>query len=122
MRYICGIKVYLNFEIIFYEKSYYGIFLLWFYGSWYALEVGGMLVKPEAVIRVVLVKPEAVTRADYRNWDQMVCAKIWARRFIFKSICFLVRSRWIICRAGIAPLTSGRLSLTKSLEEVCVVP
>ena len=47
--------------------------------------VGGRLVKPEAVIRVVLVKLEAVTRADYQNLNQRVCAKIWARSFIFKS-------------------------------------
>ena len=56
--------------------------------------VGGMLVKPEAVIRVVLVKPEAVTRADYRNWDQTVCAKIWARSFIFKSDEVLRYASW----------------------------
>ena len=53
-----------------------------------------MLGKPEAVIRVVLVKPEAVTRADYRNWDQMVCAKIWARSFIFKSDEVLRYASW----------------------------
>ena len=43
-------------------------FLLWFYGSWFASEVGGMLVKPEAVVRGVLMKPEVVA---IERWTEL---------------------------------------------------